>query len=306
MRKLLTLTCCVGVASLVGAAQHDDQNGNQGKKKGGGNAPQQQVVVPQTGKKFKAGPGSGPHMNTQFGTNASAQGGTNTSAGGTTNAAFKKTKHGQTNFSSQTNVSGNVSSNAANTKFNKSTKLQGNVANATGGGGNNAMKFQKKHFNLQTNNKQVVINKYKTVNFNQNYKIAGANKWKGPKYAIFVNYHPLWYDQWWWQSHYNHIVFIYGGWYYWNAGAWFPAWGYAPDSVYYFDGPICASSPEDDPAQVVANVQSALQQQGYYQGDIDGILGPQTRAALAEYQSAQGLEPTGLVDEPTLETLGMA
>jgi peptidoglycan hydrolase-like protein with peptidoglycan-binding domain len=53
-------------------------------------------------------------------------------------------------------------------------------------------------------------------------------------------------------------------------------------------------------------VQSALQQRGYYQGDIDGILGPQTRAALAEYQTAQGIEPTGAVDEPTLETLGMA
>ncbi len=57
---------------------------------------------------------------------------------------------------------------------------------------------------------------------------------------------------------------------------------------------------------MVANVQSALQEQGYYQGEVDGVLGPQTRAALAEYQSAQGLEPTGAVDEPTLETLGMA
>jgi localization factor PodJL len=61
-----------------------------------------------------------------------------------------------------------------------------------------------------------------------------------------------------------------------------------------------------DPGQVVANVQSALQQQGYYQGDIDGVLGPQTRAALAEYQSAQGIEPTGAIDEPTLDTLGMS
>ncbi|PYK29248.1 MAG: hypothetical protein DME57_11030 [Verrucomicrobia bacterium] len=98
---------------------------------------------------------------------------------------------------------------------------------------------------------------------------------------------------------------MYGGWYYWDNSYWYPAWGYAPDSVYYYDGPIYASNPTEDPAQVVANVQSALQQQGFYQGDIDGVLGPQTRAALAEFQSAQGLEPTGAVDEPTLETLGM-
>jgi peptidoglycan hydrolase-like protein with peptidoglycan-binding domain len=60
-----------------------------------------------------------------------------------------------------------------------------------------------------------------------------------------------------------------------------------------------------DPAQVVANVQAALQEQGYYHGEVDGILGPETRAGLAEFQSAQGLEPTGTVDEPTLQTLGM-
>jgi hypothetical protein len=286
MRKLLTLTCCVGLASLVGAAQQDDQNQQYKKKGGGGNARQQQVVAPQTGKKFRAGPSGGaPVQNFQ-----------QPNTVGHFNAGNKTKLHGPITGQTQTNVN----TSAASTKFNKS-KFQGKVAGATGGG--NPVKFQKQHFNLQTNK---VVNKYKTVNFNQNYKIAGAYKWKGPKYAVFVNYHPIWQNQWWWQSHYNHIVFIYGGWYYWNSNYWYPAWGYAPDSVYYFDGPIYASSPTEDPAQVVANVQSALQQQGYYEGDIDGILGPETRAALAEYQSAQGLEPTGAVDEPTLETLGMA
>jgi len=309
MRTVLTLTCCFGLALFAGAAQQDDQNqnNNQGKKKGGGGnaAAQQQVVapqtVPQTGKKFKTGPGGGPHYNA----NANVQQPNTVTNYQQTGKHGKKWQQGAVTGQTQANVSGNVSGNAANTKFNKSKKFQGNAANATGGGGN-AMKFQKQHFNLQTNNKQVVINKYKTVNFNQNYKIAGAHNWKGAKYQIFVNYHPIWQSQWWWTSHYNHVVFIYGGWYYWNANYWCPAWGYAPDSVYFYDGPIYASNPEEDPAQVVANVQSALQQQGYYQGDIDGILGPQTRAALADYQSAQGLEPTGAVDEPTLETLGMA
>jgi hypothetical protein len=284
----------------VGAAQNNDQNNNNQQYKKKGNAQQQQVVAPQTGgggKKFyKSGNPNYKAQNFQQpNTVGNYKGG---------NKAYKKQGQGPVTGQSQTG-GGNMNSNAANTKLNKSFNKQkfgqGNVA--TGGGG---MKFQKKHFNLQTNNKQVVINKYKTVNFNQNYKIAGAFKWKGPQYAVFVNYHPLWYNQWWWQSHYNHIVFIYGGWYYWNANYWYPAWGYDPASVYFYDGPIYASNPDYDPAQVVANVQSALQQQGYYQGDIDGVLGPETRAALAEYQSAQGLEPTGAVDEPTLETLGMA
>lgn len=307
MRKLLTLTCCVGLASLVGAAQNNNQNNNQQYKKKGGNAQAQQTVAPTGGGKA--------YGNKAYGNKAYKTGPNQTFQ--QSNTGGNKFNTNKTKFQSQSNLNSSksnkfktngqtggqpgTSGNAASTKFNK-TKF-GAQGTATGGG--NA-KFQKQKFNLQTNNKQVVINKYKTVNFNQNYKIAGAYNWKGPKYAVFVNYHPLWQSQWWWTSHYNHIVFIYGGWYYWNANYWYPAWGYAPDSVYAYDGPIYASSPDYDPAQVIANVQSALQQQGYYQGDIDGVLGPQTRAALAEYQSAQGIEPTGLVDEPTLETLGMS
>src|SRR2546423_1923949 len=291
MRKFLILTGCVALAGTLGAAPTiDDNQGNQrGKKKGGNAQVQQNVAAPNTvgnTKKFKTGPGGGPHYNT-----LNAQGAL--TAG---NAGHHKNKwQGPVTGQSQTNID----ANALNTKFNKKLGAQGRV----GAGGN--YRFQKKQFNLQTHNKQFVVNKYKTVNFNANYRIAGAHKWKGAKYQVFVNYHPQWHDTWWWNWHHPHVTFIYGGWYYWDNSYWYPAWGYAPDSVYYYDGPIYSSSSAEDPAQTVANVQSALQEQGYYQGDIDGVLGPQTRAALAEYQSAQGLEPTGAVDEPTLETLGM-
>ena len=60
------------------------------------------------------------------------------------------------------------------------------------------------------------------------------------------------------------------------------------------------------PDQVIANVQEALQQQGYYQGEVDGLLGPLTRAALADYQRDQGLATTAAVDEPTLDSLGLS
>jgi ABC-type antimicrobial peptide transport system permease subunit len=301
MRKFLAIASCVGLASLVGAAQHDENN-NQFKKKGGGNAPAQQqpAAAPQTGKKFyKTGQGQG-QGNAQFKSQNFQQPGTATYKG---NKAYKKQWQGQAGGPNQTNLN----SNAANTKFNKTKFGSGNAKFGSGNPANAGnLKFQKKQFNLQTNNKQYVINKYKTVNYNANYKFPGAYKWKGnPKYQVFVNYHPQWHDTWWWNWHHPHVTFIYGGWYYWDNSYWYPAWGYAPDSVYYYDGPIYSSSPAEDPAQTVANVQSALQQQGFYQGDIDGVLGPQTRAALAEYQTAQGLEPTGTVDEPTLETLGM-
>jgi hypothetical protein len=162
--------------------------------------------------------------------------------------------------------------------------------------------YKAKHFNLSNKPNP----HYTAVKFSKNYKIQGAHNWKGQKYVVFRNYNPVWHNQIWWTNHYNRTVFVFGGWYYWNAGYWFPAWGYDPGSVYYYNGPIYASNPSMDPGQVVANVQSALQDQGYYKGEVDGILGPQTRAALAEYQQANGLEPTAAVDEPTLDSLGMS
>ncbi|MEY2602225.1 MAG: hypothetical protein QOJ36_1544 [Verrucomicrobiota bacterium] len=157
--------------------------------------------------------------------------------------------------------------------------------------------------------------------------VPGSQKWKGPKYNPFKNYVTVWQTKNWWVHHYNTIVFISGGWYAWDEGYWIPAWGYDPVAVYYYDGPIYAPVAEVDsgqvvadvqspcgggsqpvvyPDQVVANVQSALQTQGYYQGEIDGVLGPDTQAALSAYQQAQGLEDTGAVDEPTVESLGLA
>jgi peptidoglycan hydrolase-like protein with peptidoglycan-binding domain len=45
-------------------------------------------------------------------------------------------------------------------------------------------------------------------------------------------------------------------------------------------------------------------QQGYYHGRIDGILGPQTRRAIARYQSDQGLRVTGVLTRDTVRTFG--
>jgi len=57
--------------------------------------------------------------------------------------------------------------------------------------------------------------------------------------------------------------------------------------------------------QVVADTQSILQEQGYYRGEVDGLVGPLTKEALATYQRDQGLEQTAAIDEPTLNALGL-
>jgi N-acetylmuramoyl-L-alanine amidase len=183
-------------------------------------------------------------------------------------------------------------------------KFQGNKfqGNKIQGNKLQAKQFHAKHFNL--------ANKWNPnvpkVKFKAGYKIQNSWKWKGPKYVVFKNYHSQWHDKSWWGHHYNHVVFVFGGWYYWDGGYYYPAWGYAPDAYYAYDGPIYTGSVEMDPGQVVANAQTALQEQGYYTGEVDGILGPLTRAALAQYQEASGLEPTGAIDEPTVESLGLA
>jgi hypothetical protein len=158
------------------------------------------------------------------------------------------------------------------------------------------------HFNLA---KQPNTARAPAVRFQQGRRIQGSQNWQGQRYAVFRNYKSEWHDQGWWRGHYgNNLTFVFGAPYYWNAGYWFPAWGYNPNAYYAWDGPIYAYN-RLPPDQVIANVQSALQQQGYYRGDVDGLIGPLTRGAIADYQRDHGLYTTSTIDQPTLQALGM-
>jgi len=109
----------------------------------------------------------------------------------------------------------------------------------------------------------------------------------------------------WWKQHYVVIVLVAGGYYYHDAGYWYPAWGYDPNNERYdYDGPIYTYN-NLLPDQVIINVQRALQQLGYYTGDLNGSLGVDTRQALAAYQQDYGLNATGIVDEATVRSLGL-
>lgn len=79
------------------------------------------------------------------------------------------------------------------------------------------------------------------ANRSQNARITNywrTNRFNNAKYAAFYNYGRRWHDRGWWNSHYSHIVFVLSGWWYWNAGYWYPAWGYDPYAWYSYDGPI--------------------------------------------------------------------
>jgi len=114
-----------------------------------------------------------------------------------------------------------------------------------------------------------------------------------------------WHDRNWWHDHCDTIVFVTAGYYFLDGSYWYPAFGYDPLNSYYdYDGPIYTYS-DLLPDEVIANVQTALQDAGYYYGEITGSLGVDTRAALANFQRDYGLPITGAIDEATVEALGL-
>jgi hypothetical protein len=145
-----------------------------------------------------------------------------------------------------------------------------------------------------------------TVTFQQNYRIQGSDRWQGPQYEVYRSYRPERHDQGWYRSRYQRVELVGGGYYYLNNGYWYPAWGYSPREEYYaYDAPIYAGRHAEPPDRVIAKVQAVLQDMGYYRGEVDGLLGPLTREALTGYQADQGLATTAVIDEPTLDSLGM-
>ena len=59
-------------------------------------------------------------------------------------------------------------------------------------------------------------------------------------------------------------------------------------------------------ASMVAAVQRRLGQLGYYHGLVDGVIGPQTRGAIAAFESRNGLFVDGRINRPLLNRLGLA
>jgi peptidoglycan hydrolase-like protein with peptidoglycan-binding domain len=53
----------------------------------------------------------------------------------------------------------------------------------------------------------------------------------------------------------------------------------------------------------VRQAQQKLQEQGFYKGTIDGLVGPETQRAVAQFQRQNGLDVTVTLDEPTMDKL---
>jgi len=64
------------------------------------------------------------------------------------------------------------------------------------------------------------------------------------------------------------------------------------------------TAPDAD-TEIGVAVQKALTNQGYYKGGVDGQLGPMSQRAIKRYQSDHGMDPTGLVTDALLKSLGI-
>jgi hypothetical protein len=211
----------------------------------------------------------------------------------TTANALVRERH--VNTTVRSDIAANSRVRDRNARFNDQARVQNNVAVSRD------RNFRNRTFsgNSTTN---VAVNRNSNVTVTNNWR---GSRFSGQQYAAFRNYHRQWHNRSWWSSHYNRIIFVSGGWYFWDGGYWYPAWGYDSYAYYPYDGPIYGYG-NLAPDQIVVTVQTQLQRDGYYAGPIDGQLGPMTRQAIAAFQADHGLAVTSTVDEPTLSTLGLS
>src|SRR6266516_219944 len=270
MRIFLVLICSLALAFAAGGAQEENKSKKPAKKKQTQSA--QHAAAPSGGpQKTK-----GSQQVTTAGGHAAGAGAqktkkakgpqqVTTAEGRPVSAGTQKTKE-KTKASQQiATQGGQIAGGAAHGQ--KLKKSKGSVTNAAGFQ-SSAKTYKAKRFNLQTNTRPATI---RALTFQQNRHIQGSQNWQGSNYTVFRNYSSRWHERNWWRNHYNRVVFVYGGWYAWNAGYWIPAWGYGSNAYYAYDVPIYGYN-DLPPDQVIANVQAALQQQGYYQSDVDGLL----------------------------------
>ena len=293
MRIFLVLICSLALACVAGGAQEEKKENKPAPKK------KQAQTVQHPGPHGGGSGGGGPQFQKAkpSGHVAAPQGRpahVSTAQGQSVGAGAGKTK-GKKGAQQVTTTSGQVGAGGTGVQ-----KTKGAAATTTQA---NAKPFKPQRFNLPSKSKPNT-SVAPAVTFQQNRRIQGSDRWTGSNYQAFRNYRSEWHDRDWWRHNHSRIVFVFGGPYYWNSGYWYPAWGYDSNAYYAYDGPIYGYN-NLPPDQVIANVQSALQQQGYYHGEVDGLLGPQTRAAVADYQRDRGLYITSAIDRPTLESLGM-
>ena len=82
-------------------------------------------------------------------------------------------------------------------------------------------------------------------------------------------------------------------------------WIFVLYHVFFRNNEILALSKYGSQGSEVTQIQTKLKRWGYYNGNIDGIYGSQTLAAVKWFQSKNGLNVDGIAGKSTLEAMGI-
>jgi len=159
--------------------------------------------------------------------------------------------------------------------------------------------------------------------FNRNGQATGSrfeNRAANAAQAhVFARRTASWHRDWdrrrdhFWNGH--RCRFVNGQWFIYDTGFypydyWYPydyyPYAYDPgmdedDAANYSQGAYDSADQVTD--STVAGAQTQLARQGYYRGEIDGIVGLETRGAIMRYQRDRGLRVTGNLNVDTLHAL---
>ena len=124
-----------------------------------------------------------------------------------------------------------------------------------------------------------------------NYYGGNTGYYYGSAYPSYSYYSGSPYSYWGYGTSSGYYPYAYGGGY--------PYRGY--NNYYSYYTPSYGYN-----GSMVAAVQRRLGRLGYYHGVVDGVIGPETRSAIAAFESRNGMSVDGTISRPLLDTLGLA
>ena len=156
-----------------------------------------------------------------------------------------------------------------------------------------------------------------TRHYTGTQRYAGTRRYSSTRYYGYNGYAGTGYNGGT-RYYYGGPSSYYGGWGYpyYGYSSWpYASYGYYPYSYYggypysYYGGYSNASSYYQPgygyDTTTVAAVQRRLGELGYYHGAVDGIMGPQTRAAIAAFESTHGMIVDGMITTRLLNRVGV-
>jgi Putative peptidoglycan binding domain len=121
----------------------------------------------------------------------------------------------------------------------------------------------------------------------------GHGNWHGHGFRhrrVSFGFYPYWYPGW------GYYDYGYG------YGYGYPYYADDYDDYYYPDSSYYGQRASADES-AGALVQDSLARRGYYGGQVDGVIGPETRGAIREFQHDNGLAVNGRITPQLIQTL---